>query len=92
MTTALETTVGEADIKHQMLRDSAMQRLYELDPEAAKPYILEEIRHPHVDNNMGTVKAQTLFAAREADCTLFENWQPPEVRLEEVTGIGTEKR
>jgi hypothetical protein len=60
MTTALETTVGEGNIKHQMLRDSAMQRLYELDPEAAKPYILEEIRHPHVDNNMGTVKAQTL--------------------------------
>jgi hypothetical protein len=60
MTTALETTLGAADIKHQMLRDTAMQRLYELDPEAAKPYILEEIRHPHVDNNMGTVKAQTL--------------------------------
>jgi hypothetical protein len=60
MTTALETTVGEADIKHQMLRDIAMQRLYKLNPDAAKPYILEEIRHPHVDNNMFTVKAQTL--------------------------------
>ena len=60
MTTALETTVGEAEIKHQMLRDTAMKRLYELNPDAAKPYILQEIRHPHVDNNMFTVKAQTL--------------------------------
>ena len=32
-----------------------------------------------------------LFAAREADYALFENWQSPEVRLEEVTGIGAEK-
>jgi len=60
MTTALEATLGEADIKHQMLRDAAMQRLYELDPAAAKRYILEEIRHPHVDNSMGTVQARTL--------------------------------
>lgn len=60
MATALETILGEADIKPQMLRDIAMQRLYELDPDATKPYILDEIRHPHVDNSMGTVKATTL--------------------------------
>ena len=44
MATALETIVGEADIKHQMLRDIAMQRLYELDSDAAKPYSLEEMK------------------------------------------------
>jgi hypothetical protein len=60
MAPALETIVGAAEIKHPMLRDIAMQRLYELDPDAAKPYIWEEIRHPHIDNNMGTVKAKTL--------------------------------
>ena len=48
------------DIKHQMLRDIAMERLYELDPDAAKPYILDEISHPHVDNSKGMVKAKTL--------------------------------
>ena len=60
MATALETILGEADIKHQMLRDIAMERLYELDPDAAKPYILDEISHPHVDNSKGMVKAKTL--------------------------------
>ena len=73
MATALETIVGEADIKHQMLRDIAMQRLYELDSDAAKPYILEEIRHPHVDNNMGTVKARTLGVLSQETLPEFDD-------------------
>ncbi len=60
MATALETIVAEPEIRHQMLRDAALQRLYELDPDEAKPYILDEIKHPHVDNSVGTVKAKTL--------------------------------
>ena len=73
MTTALETIVGEPDIKHQMLRDIAMQRLYELDSDAAKPHILEEIRHPHVDNNMGTVKARTLAVLPQETLPEFDD-------------------
>jgi hypothetical protein len=73
MANALETIVGEADIKHQMLRDTAMQRLYELDPDAAKPYVIEEIRHPHVDNNMGTVKAKTLGVLPQATLPQFDD-------------------
>jgi len=56
-----------------MLRDIAMQRLYELDPDAAKPYILYEIKHPHVDNNMGTVKAKTLGVLPQKTLPEFDN-------------------
>jgi hypothetical protein len=60
MATALETIIAEPEIRHQMLRDAALQRLYDLDPAEATPYILDEIKHPHVDNGMFTVKAKTL--------------------------------
>jgi hypothetical protein len=60
MATVLETIVAEPEIRHQMLRDAALQRLYELDPAEATPYILDEIKHPHVDNGMFSVKAETL--------------------------------
>jgi hypothetical protein len=60
MTKALEVIVAEAEINHQMLRDIVLQRLYDLDPAVATPYILEEIKHPHADNGMFTVKAKTL--------------------------------
>jgi hypothetical protein len=72
MATALETILGEAEIKHQMLRDLATQRLYELDPDAAKPYILEEITHPHVDNSMGTVEAKTLGVLPQETLSEFD--------------------
>lgn len=58
--TALETIAAEPVIRHQLLRDAALQRLYELDPDEATPYILEEIKHPHIDNGGFTVKAKTL--------------------------------
>lgn len=57
---ALETIAVEPEIKHQLLRDVALQELYELDPDQATPYILDEIKHPHIDNGMFTVKAKTL--------------------------------
>lgn len=60
MVTALETIIAEPEIKHQMLRDAALQRLYELDPAEATPYILDEIKRPHVDDGMFTVRAKTL--------------------------------
>jgi len=56
----LENLVEQPEIKHQMLRDVALQRLYELAPQAATLFILAEIKHPHVDSGMFTVKAQTL--------------------------------
>lgn len=60
MVASLETIAAEPEIKHQLLRDVALQRLYELDPDEATSYILDEIRHPHIDNGMFTVKAKTL--------------------------------
>jgi hypothetical protein len=49
MVAALETIVAAPEVRHQLLRDAAIQRLYELDPEEATPYILDEIKHPHID-------------------------------------------
>jgi hypothetical protein len=48
------------NMSHQMLRDAALRRLVELDPDQARPVFYEEITHPHIDNNMYTVKGETL--------------------------------
>ena len=72
MAKALETIVTEPDTKHQMLRDGALQRLYEMDPADATTYILDEIRHPHVDNGMFTVKAKTLGVLPSATLPEFD--------------------
>jgi hypothetical protein len=55
-----------------MLRDAALQRLYEMDPAKATPYILDEIRRPHVDNGMFTVKAKTLGVLPSATLPEFD--------------------
>ncbi|HEV2469308.1 MAG TPA: hypothetical protein VGS78_08940 [Candidatus Sulfotelmatobacter sp.] len=60
MTEALEAIANESEIKNQMLRDIVLQRLYELDPGEATPYILDEIKRPHIDDGSFTVKAKTL--------------------------------
>jgi len=59
----LESIVSQPEIRHQLLRDVALQRLYELDASEATRYILGEIRHPHLDNGMFTVRAKTWCAA-----------------------------
>jgi hypothetical protein len=56
----LEEIAKQPQIKNSQLRDMAIQRLYQLESTAATPIILEEIRHPHVDNGMFTVKGETL--------------------------------
>jgi hypothetical protein len=56
----LEQVATQPDMKQQMLRDLALRRLYELDPNEARPIFLEEIMHPHLDNGMFTVKGETL--------------------------------
>jgi hypothetical protein len=60
MVAPLKKVVGLPDMKNQMLRDLALHCLYDLDPSEATPIFLEEIRHPHLDNGMFTVKAETL--------------------------------
>jgi hypothetical protein len=60
MSAPLKKVVEQPNMNHQMLRDLAMRRLYDLDPSEATPVILEEIKHPHLDNGMFTVKAETL--------------------------------
>jgi hypothetical protein len=60
MAEPLETIAREPDLKLQMLRDLVIRRLYDLNPKAATPIILDEIAHPHVDNGMFTVNSETL--------------------------------
>jgi hypothetical protein len=60
MVEPLKKVVEQPEMKHQMLRDVAFRCLYDLDPGEATPIFLEEIRHPHLDNGMFTVKGETL--------------------------------
>jgi len=60
MSAPLKKVAEQPNMNHQMLRDLAMRRLYDLDPSEATPLILEEIKHPHLDNGMFTVKGETL--------------------------------
>ena len=60
MSAPLKKVAQQPNMNHQMLRDLALRRLYDLDPSEATPVILEEIKHPHLDNGMFTVKGETL--------------------------------
>ena len=60
MAEPLEKIARQADVKNQMLRSLVIQCLYDLDPKAATPIILEEISHPHLDDGRFTVKVETL--------------------------------
>ena len=60
MAAPLEEIAQRPQIRIDLLRDIALQRLYQLNATAATPLILEEIAHPHVDNNRVTIKAETL--------------------------------
>ena len=56
----LKKVAQQPNMSHQMLRDLALRRLYDLDPTEATPIIVEEIEHPHLDNGIFTVKGETL--------------------------------
>jgi hypothetical protein len=56
----LKKVVQQPDMTHQMLRDVALRRLYDLNPAEATPVFLEEMRHPHIDGGYSTVKGGTL--------------------------------
>ncbi|PYU65936.1 MAG: hypothetical protein DMG56_01775 [Acidobacteria bacterium] len=60
MSVPLEKVARQPNMSHQMLRDLALRRLYDLDPSEATPIILEEIQHPHLENGIFTVKGETL--------------------------------
>jgi len=60
MSSPLKKVAEQPNMNHQMLRDLALRRLYDLDPSEGTPIILEEIKHPHLDNGMFTVKGETL--------------------------------
>ena len=60
MSAPLKKVAQQPNIGHQMLRDLALRRLYDLDPTEATPIILEEIEHPHLDNGIFTVRGETL--------------------------------
>jgi hypothetical protein len=60
MASPLKKVAEQPNMKHQMLRDVALRCLYDLDPAEATPVFLEEMKHPHLDNGMFTVKGETL--------------------------------
>jgi hypothetical protein len=60
MSAPLKKIAGQPNMNHQMLRDLALRRFYDLDPSEATPIFLEEIKHPHLDNGMFTVEGETL--------------------------------
>jgi hypothetical protein len=60
MAEPLEKIARQPAVKNQMLRNLVIQCLYDLDPKAATPIILEEISHPHLDDGRFTVKGETL--------------------------------
>jgi hypothetical protein len=60
MSAALKKVAEQPNMNHQMLRDLALRCLYDLDPIEATPIFLGEIKHPHLDNGMFTVKGETL--------------------------------
>jgi len=60
MTTPLKKIVEQPNMGHQLLRDVALRRLYDLEPSEATPIFIREIRYPHLDNGMFTVKGDTL--------------------------------
>jgi hypothetical protein len=68
----LEQLLDERDLDHYALRDIALRRLYELDSKIAKPIILSEIKRPHVDRNMSTVKAKTLSVLPDKTLPQFD--------------------
>jgi hypothetical protein len=60
MTAPLKKVAEKSNMNHQMLRDLALRCLYDLNPGEATPIFMEEMKHPHIDNGMFTVKGETL--------------------------------
>jgi hypothetical protein len=60
MVAPLEEIAQRPEVRNSQLRDRALLRLYQLDATAATPLFLEEIAHPHIDNNIFTVSGDTL--------------------------------
>jgi hypothetical protein len=56
----LRTLVQQPEVKHQLPRDLALRRLYELNPSEARPIFLEEINHPHIDDHSAPIRGFTL--------------------------------
>ena len=53
MVPSLEKVLNQENTRNHGLLNKTLQRLYELDPEKARPYILAEIREPRIDSPMG---------------------------------------
>jgi hypothetical protein len=81
MVAPLKKVIELPDMKNQMLRDLALRFLYNLDPSEATAIFLEEIRHPHLDNGMFTVKGETLALLPNETLPQFD--QLLSARLEE---------
>lgn len=92
MVAPLKKVVEQPDMKHQMLRDVALRRLYELDPSEAAPIFLEEIKHPHLDNGMFTVKGETLGLLPDETLPQFDLLLAARLELKESRTKGLDAR
>ena len=83
MTRTLETVLDQPDRNDETLRGMAIQRLFELDPRAARPYILAEIRKPQGSGERTMANALTLLPDEtlpDFDETLATRLEAPEDR------------
>jgi hypothetical protein len=68
----LEDLARTPRLQNPAVRELAMQRLFDLDPDAAKPIVLEEMRHPHTSPNGQTVKGAALSMLPEKELPEFD--------------------
>jgi hypothetical protein len=69
----LQRLTGQPVIPHQLLRDVALQRLYELDQQGGRARILEEIANPHIDDGAFKVKGKTLGLLPDETLAQFDD-------------------
>ena len=73
MTGALVEIARQPSMEHSDLRDVALERLYQLDPGAGAPVLLDEIQRPHVDGERYTVRGETLGVLPDATLPQFDD-------------------
>ena len=89
MTHALEAVLEQPNRGDTMLRGLAIQRLFELDPSAARPYILAEIGRPQVN---GGVLANALTLLPDETLPEFDEMLATRLEAKESSTIWVDAR
>ena len=88
MMAPLKKVVEQPNMNHQMLRDLALHCLYDLDPSEATPVFLAEIRNPHLDNGMFTVKGESLGLLPNETLPQFDEMLAARIEQKESRTMG----